>query len=107
MASKPVPGRPIEAVRFRRPDWPDDLFEIVYVDHYGNAMTGVRASTVRIEDALSINGKAVPPARTFSDQPKGAALWYANSVGLIEIAVNQGRADQALGLAIGMPIKIA
>src|SRR5690348_11690170 len=30
----------------RRHDWPDDLAEIVYVDHYGNAMTGLRASAV-------------------------------------------------------------
>jgi S-adenosyl-L-methionine hydrolase (adenosine-forming) len=26
----------------RRPDWPDDLAEIVYIDHYGNALTGLR-----------------------------------------------------------------
>ncbi|MGR3218371.1 MAG: SAM hydrolase/SAM-dependent halogenase family protein, partial [Candidatus Anammoxibacter sp.] len=27
-------------------DWPDDLFAIVYIDHYGNAITGVRVSEV-------------------------------------------------------------
>jgi len=101
-----VLSRPIDAARFRQPDWPNDLFEIVYVDHYGNAMTGVRASAVRKEDTLSVNGKIVPPARTFSDRPKGAAFWYENSNGLLEIAVNQGRAEQVLGVAIGTLVKI-
>lgn len=101
-----VPSQPIEPARFRRRDWPDDLFEIVYVDHYGNAMTGARASAVRGEDSLSVNGKYVPPARTFSDRPKGAAFWYENSNGLLEIAVNQGRADEALGAEIGTAVTI-
>ena len=36
------PGRPRNDDSDRRADWPDDLGEIVYVDHYGNAMTGLR-----------------------------------------------------------------
>ena len=34
------------------------------------------------------------------------AFWYENSNGLVEIAVNQGRADRTLGLAIGSAIAI-
>jgi len=45
-------------------------------------------------------------ARTFSDRPTGAAFWYENSNGLAEIAVNRGRADRDLGLAIGSPVVI-
>jgi S-adenosylmethionine hydrolase len=33
--------------------------------------------------------------------PAGTPFWYVNSLGLVEIAVNQGRADQCLELAIG------
>jgi S-adenosylmethionine hydrolase len=43
---------------------------------------------------------------TFSDRPLGTAFWYENSNGLVEIAVNQGRADRDLGLAIGVPLEI-
>jgi len=43
---------------------------------------------------------------TFGDRPPGAAFWYANSNGLAEIAVNQGRADRELGLAVGTPVEI-
>ena len=100
------PGRPCGDDRDRRFDWPDDLAEIVYVDHYGNAMTGLRAGTLSSGDNLAIAGRTLPHGRTFSDLPVGAPFWYENSNGLAEIAVNQGRADRTLGLAIGSPVAI-
>ena len=89
----------------RRPDWPDDLLEIVYIDHYGNAMTGMRADVLKAA-GLSAGGRVFERARTFGDRPAGEAFWYENSNGLAEIAVNQGRADRDLGLAIGTPVAI-
>ncbi|MGH8509784.1 MAG: SAM hydrolase/SAM-dependent halogenase family protein [Gammaproteobacteria bacterium] len=84
--------------------WPDDLHEIVYLDHFGNAMTGVRASVISPRAVIRIAGQSVPRARTFGDVPVGHPMWYENSNGLAEIAVNQGRADAALGLYLGQPI---
>ena len=40
------PGRPQRDSAHRRGDWPDDLREIVYIDHYGNAMSGLRAAVL-------------------------------------------------------------
>src|SRR6516165_9582204 len=37
----------------RPTDWPDDLCEIVYVDHFGNAMTGLRAAVLPREAILA------------------------------------------------------
>src|SRR6516164_4940839 len=90
----------------RRRDWPDDLAEIVYVDHFGNAMTGLRAATLAPNAKLAAAGRVLERARTFGDRPPGAAFWYENSNGLAEIAVNGGRADRDLGLAIGSPVEI-
>jgi hypothetical protein len=92
----------------RRPDWPDDLPEIVYVDHYGNAMTGLRAAALPADATFeTVAGRCrLTRARTFSDVPPGEAFWYENSNGLAEIAVNNGRADAALGLVIGSPVRI-
>jgi S-adenosyl-L-methionine hydrolase (adenosine-forming) len=90
----------------RHPDWPDDLAEIVYIDHYGNAMTGLRASTVPENARLIAAGNRIVHARTFSDMPAGAPLWYENANGLAEIAVNLGRADEVLGLHIGMSVDV-
>lgn len=89
-----------------RPEWPDDLPRIVYVDVYGNAMTGMRAATLPDSAVLSVGGRAVRRAHTFGSVPRGEALWYENSNGLAEIAVNSGRADRDLGLTVGMPVTV-
>jgi S-adenosylmethionine hydrolase len=103
---EPPPGQPREDGADRRGDWPDDLCEIVYVDHFGNAMTGLRAAILARNARLAAAGRLLERERTFSDRPPGAAFWYENSNGLAEIAVNQGRADRDLGLAIGSPVEI-
>src|SRR2546430_1837240 len=77
----------------RRLDWPDDLAEIIYVDHFGNALTGLRASMLPAQARLAVAGRALERATTFSERPPGTAFWYENSNGLAEIAVNRGRAD--------------
>jgi S-adenosylmethionine hydrolase len=103
---EPPPGRPRQDSADRRADWPDDLCEIVYVDHFGNAMTGVRAAVLPGNARLVVAGRVMERARTFSDRPRGAAFWYENSNGLAEIAVNQGRADRELALSVGVPVEI-
>ncbi len=100
------PGRQRDDGADRRADWPDDLAEIVYLDHYGNAMTGLRAALLPTDAGLRAAGRVLERARTFSDRPPGAAFWYENSNGLAEIAVNQGRADRDLGLSIGTAVEI-
>lgn len=99
----PVPGEPLPPETIRRGAWPDDLPEIIYIDHFGNAMTGLRAATLRHDTVLEVNGKRISRTRTFSDVAPGAVFWYENANGLAEIAVNQGRAD-GLGLAVGARI---
>jgi len=87
--------------------WPDDLAEIVYVDHFGNAMTGLRGAAVPPGARLVARGQTtIEAAATFSAVPAGRAFWYVNANGLAEIAVNGGRADTALGLAIGSMVAI-
>ncbi|HVC50699.1 MAG TPA: SAM-dependent chlorinase/fluorinase [Stellaceae bacterium] len=98
-------GHPI--VPLRQADWPDDLAEIVYIDHYGNALTGLRGSAVPAAARLTARGRTVAPAATFSAVGAGEAFWYVNSNGLAEIAVNRRRASAVLGLAVGTPVAIA
>ena len=98
------PGEARDSAAFLRPDWPDDLARIVYIDHFGNAMTGTRASTVSDQKLLDVNGHTLSRARTFFDMPWGEAFWYENANGLAEIAVSQGRADRALDLTVGTEV---
>jgi S-adenosylmethionine hydrolase len=100
------PGEPRKNNVDRRPKWTDDLAEIVYVDHFGNAMTGLRATMLPEGTRLATSGQVLERANTFSDLLPGGAFWYENANGLAEIAVNQGRADRVLGLTIGTPVTI-
>jgi S-adenosyl-L-methionine hydrolase (adenosine-forming) len=81
--------------------WPEDLAEVLYVDHYGNAVTGLRAGAISPAQRLRAGGQAVKYARVFSESPAGTAFWYENANGLVEIAVNRGSAAAALGLRPG------
>jgi len=79
----------------------DDLSEVIYIDHFGNAHTGLRASGTACDAALLVGARRLPYARVFSEVAEGEAFWYGNSQGLVEIAVNCGSAAQLLGLKIG------
>ncbi len=84
-----------------RPDWPDDLAAIVYIDHYGNAVTGLRADRIAPDAHILVGDRRLKAGRTFSDSPPGIPFWYANSSNLVELAVNGGRADRVLSVGIG------
>ncbi len=79
----------------------DDLAEIIYIDPFGNGFTGIRAHNLEREAVLSLGETQISHTRTFCEAPSGTPFWYENSCGLVEIAVNQGRADETLGLRIG------
>lgn len=84
----------------------EDVSRIIYIDHYGNCMTGLRASSVSRAMALSVSGQTLWRARIFSEAEAGAALWYENSLGLVEIAVNGGSAARQLGLRVGDAVAV-
>jgi S-adenosylmethionine hydrolase len=78
-----------------------DLAEVIYIDHYGNALTGLRASGVAPGATIGIGGVQIRYARVFAEAEADRAFWYENSVGLVEVAIRNGSAAARLGLAIG------
>lgn len=90
----------------RRPDWPDELPAIVYVDAYGNGWTGLRAASLGAAVRLAVSGTALTRARTFAELPPGGLFWYENSSGLAEIAANGTSAAALLGLAPGAAVTV-
>lgn len=81
--------------------WPDDLARVIYIDRYGNSMTGIRASSIGRDVTVRVREHRLVWARTFSEVPPGQGFWYENSSGLVELAVNQGSAAHRFGLSIG------
>ena len=100
------PGDETDAAARIRPGWPADLARIVYVDTFGNAMTGIRAAALGAGDRLSAGSGTFVRARTFADVAPGAGMWFENANGLAEIAVNSGRADQVFGIAVGTAVAV-
>lgn len=96
-----VPGALVDGRARIRDDWPKRWPRAVYIDHYGNVMCGVRAAEIPSETRLAVNGRAIERAVTFGDVLPFAPFWYANANGLVEIAVNRGRADRHFGLVVG------
>lgn len=103
---QPPDGSKLSLGEAERPEWPDDLPTIVYVDGFGNAMTGLRASTLTARSTLLAGDRTLVRAETFGAVPEGDAFWYENANGLAEIAVNKGNAASELGLSPGSPIKV-
>lgn len=101
----PPPGEPVAPV-FANHQRPDELAEAVYIDHFGNVITGLRAASVSAAQCVVVKGRRLPRARTFSDMPVNEAFWYENANGLVEIAVNRGRAADVLGIGIGEPVAV-
>lgn len=88
-------------------DWPDDLLQILYIDHFGNAITGLRAGQLAASQRLKVGGYLLNRATTFSDVPAGEMFWYENANGLVEIAVNCGRAADHEGVQLAADVSLS
>jgi len=82
-------------------DWPRDVSQIVYIDSFGNLVTGLRSEKINKNSKIRISGQAVDYAETFCRVPPGQLFWYPNSLGLIEIAANGESAATKLSLVLG------
>jgi hypothetical protein len=113
---------PIAAMLAKNEWWPDALVEadhlqvmfddadiprVIYIDHYGNALTGLRAVNVPLSAKVIWGNYQLGYARVFSEAPAGVPFWYENSIGLVEIALNCGNAAMQLGLLLGSQIQLS
>lgn len=97
---------PLKVDSIRQPDWPDDLSEVIYIDRYGNGITGLRAASMDRATNIRVNNVVLQNAATFSDVPQGQAFWYENSNGLVEVSANLESAKHLLDLSIGTSISL-
>jgi S-adenosyl-L-methionine hydrolase (adenosine-forming) len=81
-----------------------DLQRVIYIDHFGNAWTGIR--DVLNDARVSAAGESFRHSESFGFVDKGTGFWFINSVGLLELAVNRGSAAQAYGLKVGDPVQV-
>lgn len=87
---------------------------VMYVDHFGNLISNISLQQIRQKwfqtDRLRIacGGRDIGPLQyTYGQSPQGTPLALINSMGLVEIAVNRGRASEALGASTGAEVTVA
>lgn len=86
--------------------WPADLEKVIYIDGFGNMVTGLRGTSINTRHKILLLDKQIEHAETFSSRPIGDPFWYINSMGLVEIAVNQGRADHYFRAKLGVELSV-
>lgn len=76
-----------------------DLPRVIYVDHYGNAWTGILG--VPKDARVTVANTLIKHSESFGFVGKGEGFWFINSVGLLEIAINRGSAAATYALKVG------
>nr|VFK54175.1 MAG: hypothetical protein BECKTC1821F_GA0114240_100447 [Candidatus Kentron sp. TC] len=102
-----VPVRPLSPPSVKENSWPEDLAQVIYIDHFGNAMTGLRAASLHDSQQLMVGNVALRHAETFARVSEGKGFWYENANGLAEIAINRGNAALRFRLRVGTPVRIS
>jgi len=98
-----VPALDLENVNA---EWPEDLAKIVYIDEFGNAMTGIRARPGDERKQLEVANARLSYGEVFSAVGLSQCFFYVNSMGLIEIAANQDSAAKLLHLGLGQTVEM-
>jgi S-adenosylmethionine hydrolase len=83
--------------------------EIVYIDHFGNAITNVTGGSVLTSGAgkVRVGQKLVPIEARYGAVKAGRPVAVIGSSGLLEIAINGGNAAKSLKLKIGSPVVLS
>jgi S-adenosylmethionine hydrolase len=90
---------------------------VIRVDHFGNLITNIHAKALAdfLESAqprIRVGDLTLERLKeTYAHAERGELLALINSAGLLEVAVNMGRASEALGDRVedivGMPVKVS
>ncbi|MFB6124690.1 MAG: S-adenosyl-l-methionine hydroxide adenosyltransferase family protein [Halanaeroarchaeum sp.] len=77
--------------------------EVLVVDDFGNAITNVPGDVLddRFGTSVRVNGETAPVERTYANVAAGDRLVTVGSHENVELAVNQGRGDEAFGVSVG------
>jgi hypothetical protein len=99
---------------YARLDWPTPRVvsgvlrgEIVFIDHFGNAISNIDAPAKGVTKARVPDKVQCDIKKFYQDVPAGQPLAILGSTGYLEIAVNGGNAATALGLKLGDAVEVA
>jgi S-adenosyl-L-methionine hydrolase (adenosine-forming) len=118
-------GAAVEAVGEAAPEYVDLAIEeggwdgsslrgaVLWVDPFGNLVTTIPGNLLaRLAEGrnavveVGAKGLCAGVGRTFGDAPPGGAVIVKGSDGLVEVALNRGRAADVLAAAPGDPVRV-
>lgn len=82
------------------------LGQIQAIDRFGNLITNLPADLWTATGGITWDNRWLPCLRTYCDVPIGSLLVLRGSHGFLEIAVNQGSAQQILVIKIGDAVRL-
>ena len=75
---------------------------VLWVDNFGNLVTSLQPPV----EGVRLGGREVRTgARTYAEAPAATPFFYVGSLGLIEVGVREGRADQVLAVRPGSAVE--
>lgn len=88
--------------------WPDNLLEIIYIDKFGNAISGLSFDGKEIDKSMKclINNYELKHNDSFFRAEDKECFWYCNSNNLLEIAANKKSAENLLKISIGSKLNL-
>ncbi len=83
--------------------------EIIYVDRFGNLVTNVATTTLPELVSLTLRDVSIrgPVCRSYAEREVGDLLVIGGSSGLLEVAVNQGSAQERLRSRRGDAVRVS
>jgi S-adenosylmethionine hydrolase len=100
-AGSPPALTPVPTDMPKRTAWPTSSARVVYIDAYGNLITGVASKDIDINTKIIVRDRPIGYAETFCRVAPGELFWYRNSQGLVEISARESSAATILSLALG------
>ena len=80
--------------------------EVLVVDGFGNAVTNVDGEVLAGLEAVTVNEESVPVVRSYAHVEPGTRVATVGSHGNVELAVNQGRGDEAFDVEVGSRVDL-
>jgi hypothetical protein len=80
--------------------------EVLVVDDFGNAITNVPGEFLDGAERVRVNDREAPVGDSFASVAVGERLVTVGSHAFVECDVNQGRGDEAFGLAAGEEVVV-
>ena len=80
--------------------------QVLVVDGFGNAVTNVDGDVLAGRETVRVNGESVPVVQSYAHVEPGTRVATVGSHGNVELAVNQGRGDEAFDVEVGSRVDL-